>query len=221
MREEVIGGQRLLLGDCLDILPSLAAGSVDAVITDPPYGVTNHAWDCLFRQDWLDELLRVCCGSTLVFNAARPDVMKHMLSMVPTPRRVIAWRQPCVTAGYGMFWSWQPIYCWGHDFLGWDTVEFPCVERDGHPTQKPIKLICGLLARSTQSNNSVLDPFMGSGTTLVAAELLGRRGIGIEIDEGYYDIACRRVEEAAAQPRLEFDDREADAAQLTLDTAPA
>lgn len=63
---------------------------------------------------------------------------------------------------------------------------------------------------------TVLDPFLGSGTTLVAAEQLGRHGVGIEIDPGYFDVACRRVEQAAAQPRLFAPDAQAKAQQYAL-----
>jgi DNA modification methylase len=59
-----------------------------------------------------------------------------------------------------------------------------------------------LVERVTEPGATVLDPFLGSGTTLVAAELLGRRGIGIEISTEYFDVACRRVEDATKQPRL-------------------
>ena len=82
-------------------------------------------------------------------------------------------------------------------------------EKNGHPCPKPIGAWSWLLEKVSQSGEVVLDPFMGSGTTLVAAELLGRRGIGIEIDPGYFDIACRRVEEAVKK-------RRDDEAQLTL-----
>lgn len=72
----------------------------------------------------------------------------------------------------------------------------------GHPTEKPVQLMSEIVRDYTQPGQAVLDPFLGSGTTLVACAKLGRKGIGIELDPGYFDIACRRVEEAYRQPDL-------------------
>lgn len=74
-----------------------------------------------------------------------------------------------------------------------------------HPTEKPVDLCQIYIRNSTTDDETVLDPFMGSGTTLVACQKLGRRGIGIEISEKYFDIACRRVAQAAAQPDMLID----------------
>jgi DNA modification methylase len=76
--------------------------------------------------------------------------------------------------------------------------------RDGkqHPTQKPVEVMEWCLQELPRQTHTILDPFMGSGTTLVACAKLGRRGIGIEIDPGYFDIACERVRKAYAQPDL-------------------
>jgi len=71
-----------------------------------------------------------------------------------------------------------------------------------HPTEKPISLMAEILSDFTSSGQTILDPFMGSGTTGVACVNLGRKFIGIEIDETYFDIACKRIEEAYRQPRL-------------------
>jgi site-specific DNA-methyltransferase (adenine-specific) len=71
-----------------------------------------------------------------------------------------------------------------------------------HPTQKPLSLMEWNIQKLTDYSSTILDPFMGSGTTLVACQRLGRQGIGIELDPGYFDIACRRVDEAARQPAL-------------------
>lgn len=196
-RREVIGDAELWLGDCRDILPTLPR--VDAVVTDPPYGVTRQNWDEPFRQEWLDAC-RGVAPLVVAVNAARPDIQQHMLGLTPRADRVIAWRQPCVRPMSGMFWSWQPIYIWGSLSHCWDTVEF-CVDGGNysHPTQKPVKLMEWLVERTS---GVVLDPFLGSGTTGVACARLGRRFIGIEIEPAYFDIACRRIEAAHAQPDL-------------------
>jgi site-specific DNA-methyltransferase (adenine-specific) len=85
-----------------------------------------------------------------------------------------------------------------------EVLEFKC-EVGGnaiHPTLKPINLIKALVGTSTKPNQTILDPFMGSGTTLVACAKMGRKGIGIELDEDYFEIACKRVEEAYKSPDL-------------------
>ena len=78
----------------------------------------------------------------------------------------------------------------------------PPDRQGGHPTEKPWRLFVELLQDFTKPEETILDPFMGSGTTLVACAKLGRKGIGIELDPDYFDIACKRVEEAYAQPDL-------------------
>lgn len=78
----------------------------------------------------------------------------------------------------------------------------PSDRHGGHPTEKPWRLFDELLRDFTGPGDTVLDPFMGSGTTLVACAKLGRKGIGIELDPDYFDIACKRVEEAYRQPDL-------------------
>ncbi len=72
----------------------------------------------------------------------------------------------------------------------------------GHPTEKPVPLFSAWVRDFTDVGDTILDPFMGSGTTIVACQKLGRIGIGIEIEEKYFDIACKRVEEAMRQPDL-------------------
>lgn len=78
----------------------------------------------------------------------------------------------------------------------------PSHEKAGHPTQKPVNLMKWCINFLPRNDRPILDPFMGSGTTLVACAKMGRKGIGIELDPDYFDIACRRVEEAYKQPDL-------------------
>lgn len=74
-----------------------------------------------------------------------------------------------------------------------------------HPNEKPLELITKVVGAHSSGGDCILDPFMGSGTTGVAAVQMGRRFIGIEIDEGYFDIACRRIADEIARPRLALD----------------
>lgn len=94
----------------------------------------------------------------------------------------------------------------GQRFNVWEIS--PCVsnvERTRHPAQMAIAVADGHIRSWTNPNDTALDPFMGSGTTLVACAKLGRKGIGIELDADYFDIACKRVEEAYRQPDLLID----------------
>ncbi len=200
MREEIIGDCRLILGDCRDILATL--GPVDAVVTDPPYGLAEK----LQGGTWGKKFL----GPDYDWDAAAPDLA--LLPDVPT----IAWG--------GNYLSVPPSRCWLVWFkrdavrtmadaeLAWTNIDANCrvfdwtiaatnAERVGHPTQKPLALMKWCLGLLPDAK-SILDPFMGSGTTGVACALTDRAFIGIERDPSYFDIACRRIEEAYKQPRL-------------------
>jgi adenine-specific DNA-methyltransferase len=95
----------------------------------------------------------------------------------------------------------RPFYLTADDEWG-DVWKFPIERSAQHPTQKPLALMAHIVKSSTRQCSTVLDPFMGSGTTGVAAIQLGRKFIGIERDERYFDIACKRIEQAVAQGQL-------------------
>jgi len=211
-RARCIGGQVLLQGDCLEVM--LGLGKVDAVVTDPPYGIG-------YKGGIPDTGL----SSTGHVNAAPI----HWDGKAFDPAPWLQW--PCILWGanhyaaqlpHGRWLAWNKL----GDKQPWDQfsdVEFAwqnnraadkifshlwkglCQAGQGekrhHPTQKPVALMEWCLGFLPYAK-TILDPFMGSGTTLVACQKLGRRGIGIEIDPDYFDIACRRVEEAARQPDL-------------------
>lgn len=212
-REERIGNQRLILGDCLEVMPTL--GRFDAVVTDPPYGIgmgggftgkgmagERRQYD---RAEW---------------DKSRPDaeVFKGILKY---SNAQIVWGGNYFTdllpvSGKWLFWDkcqTMPTYSDGE--LAWSTIDGDAVkqftyngsgmqarEKDRvHPTQKPVALMRWCLGFLPDAK-TILDPFMGSGTTLVACQRMGRHGTGIEIDPDYFEIACRRVDEAARQPDL-------------------
>ena len=205
-KEERIGNQRLILGDCLEVMPLL--GRVDAVVTDPPYGigagtgigkVTKEGSDFRGKAQWDSSapdlswladsgLPAIVWGGNyfgmpaapgfLVWDKIQPEqfslAMAEMAwTNVKTPAKIWRWKSMSINGG-------APKY---------------------HPTQKPVALMEWCLGFLPDAK-TILDPFMGSGTTLVACQKLGRQGIGIELDEDYFEIACRRVEEAARQPDL-------------------
>ena len=200
LKDERIGNQRLLLGDCLQVMPGL--GRFDAVVTDPPYGLGKKMqggtwgakdhnsgflkWD-LVTPDWLPEAIGatpaiVWGGNYLPFPPSRCWLIWNKVNAVPTMA----------------------------DFeQAWTNLDRPSKRMDlpvgrveyGHPTQKPLALMEWCLGFLPDAK-TILDPFMGSGTTLVACQRMGRHGTGIELDPDYFDIACRRVDEAARQPDL-------------------
>lgn len=208
MREEIIGDARLILGDCREVLPIL--DNVDAVVTDPPYGINfeyiSHNDD---PEQWfalINEVLPILRDRSqfVIMPSCAIKRLRWWYEKHP-PDWVIAWHKgsPGHVSAIG-FNDWEPHLCWGrpsrpmHDYFS--TV---CgFDLNGHPCPKPIQYALWLVARSAEPHQTVLDPFMGSGTTGVACANLGRKFIGIEIEPKYFDIACRRIEEAYRQPRL-------------------
>ncbi len=189
----IIGDATLYLGDCLEILPTLP--KVDAVITDPPYGMRKSFWDANIKTDWLEQVrhLPVACFSGVVG-----------MRDYPTPQWVGAWVRIASTQRIGAlkgFNNWEPILFYGMQSLDNDVISTPNIHEDtGHPTTKPIELMRRLIAKMPAG--IVADPFMGSGTTGVACAQLGRKFIGIEIEPKYFDIACERIDNAYRQKRM-------------------
>ena len=195
MRKEIIGAATLYLGDCMEVLPLLPR--VDAVITDPPYGIgiaANPVRQMHERLDW---------------DAATPD--ESVLSAVIQAGAVaVVWG--------GNYFDLPPSQC----FLVWDKVQpqdfslAMCEQawtnkkgpaklyrqsvlsyRKEHPTQKPVELMKWCIEQAAvPPRGTILDAFMGSGTTGVAAVQMGRKFIGIEREPKYFEIACRRIEDA-------------------------
>jgi site-specific DNA-methyltransferase (adenine-specific) len=214
-RHEVIGNADLYLGDCLEILPHLPR--VDAVITDPPYGIAHP---CNFAERGRGKL--AACNDY-------PDV--HMDDRPFDPAPFLALGVPTAMWGGNYFADKLPP-CSG--WLVWDkdrpddldqaTCELAWTNyvkgvrrfrylwngmmRQGekgqnyHPTQKPIALQEWVLSLRWTPQGTILDPFMGAGSTALACASTGRRFIGIEIEPKYFDIACERIENAQRQERL-------------------
>ncbi|CDX49186.1 p097 [Mesorhizobium plurifarium] len=219
-REEIIGDCRLILGDCLEVLP-LLGGGIDAVVTDPPYGIGQAAGmggggtDATGR--WKRKP-RIYAGN---WDSARPS-KQAFDAIVRAADQAIIWggnyfADMLPQSGRWLFWdklNAMPSYSDGE--MAWTSLKGssvkkfercnngPASNRDGervHPTQKPVDLICWCLGFLPDAR-TILDPFMGSGTTGVACVKLGRKFIGIEIDETYFDIACERIRKAYAQPDI-------------------
>lgn len=217
------GRVQLYLGDCREIMPTL--GKVDAVVTDPPYGIRYRPGKGGKRGSSLR-------GGAVVKNRATWHPIEGddqqfdpgSLIVLPAKNRILwgannyADRLPpraswlfwdkylapsALTFAEGEF-AWSDIdttarafrHLWNGVCRASETGTAPV-----HPTQKPVALMEWCLGFLPDAE-TILDPFMGSGTTGVAAVKLGRRFIGIEIEPKYFDIACRRIEEATRQPDM-------------------
>ena len=227
MRVETIGDCTLYLGDCLEVLPTLA--QVDAVVTDPPYGISGNVgkterakyagqlrkfvygeWDLTADlQPAFVELQRILSptGSVYVFCGGEQlsDLLMWLQSLNYSTR-TLAWikKNPNVANGQHLWLPAVETIAYGKAHGGVFNAhcrpgawfESPPSKRY-HPTQKPDDIVTDFILSSTRPGQTVLDPFMGSGTTGVACVKTGRKFVGIEIDPTYFEIACRRI--AAAQ----------------------
>ena len=187
-----IGNATMYLGDCMDILPTL--DKVDAVITDPPYGMKKGDWDNEI-PNWLPLVNEIPTAAFCGVIGMRD---------YPIPDWVGAWVRIASCQRNGRlqgFNNWEPILFFNIKKLSNDVISCPNIhENTGHPTTKPLPLMFTLIDR--MPSGTILDPFMGSGTTGVAAIQLGRKFIGIEREPKYFEIACKRIEQAVAQGQL-------------------
>jgi len=204
-----IGDATLYLGDCMEILPTL--DKVDAVITDPPYGINENSKKVASREN----LAKAKDYGDFDWDKAPPP--DALIELIRTKGKHQAFFG-------GNYFPLPPTSCW----LVWDKLngdnDFADCElcwtnwskavrrlqwrwngmiRQGnedrfHPTQKPLEVMKWVITLCPKSD-TILDPFMGSGTTGVAAIQMGRKFIGIEREPKYFDIACERIEAASKQ----------------------
>jgi site-specific DNA-methyltransferase (adenine-specific)/modification methylase len=207
-----IGNATLYRGDCLEVLKHLAEDAADGVITDPPYNV-DFGYDATGdkREDypewceaWRAECERVSAGPVAI-SCGVANV--QMWNKAKVPDWMLCWWKPAAMGRCGVgFNNWEPVLLYGKSTgkAGADVVRAPIVATDkvDHPCPKPVDWAKGLMLRLVAEGGSILDPFMGSGTTGVAAVENGRRYIGIEISRKYFKLACRRIERAQQQQRL-------------------
>jgi site-specific DNA-methyltransferase (adenine-specific) len=199
-----MGAAVLHLGDCLEVLRGLPDGCVDAVVTDPPYGTKVTGWDESIEAEVFRECLRVSRGyCTFFYSNTRLWHILGILHALGVDSWVIPWHKPNAIGFERKFApQWVPIVCayrpgaghWGQDFV----AEPLTPQRVGHPTPKPPRVMRWLVRRACPPGGTVLDPFMGSGTTGVAAIMEGRDFVGVEISPEYFAIAERRIREAEA-----------------------
>ena len=192
-RTEQIGDCTLHLGDCREILPTL--GKVDAVVTDPPYP-DFYVEEYKYRDDGIDFLGSLACRQFVFWSGDMPFPLPYSAAHIwhKNPSNCGAQYEKILERNGNK----QRMVFTHYMVNSTVAASFARDVYTGHPSQKPIGLIKELVEMSNAQ--TILDPFMGSGTTGVACVKLGRKFIGIEISEEYFDIACKRIEKAYAQP---------------------
>jgi len=205
-----IGAAELYLGDCRDILPTLPR--VDAVVTDPPYGIgadkaaskNEGKWGWVYygETDWDSNRPPPECFE-LILKAAPFQIIwggNYFTDLLPPTMQWLVWDK-----GQRDFSLADCEFAWSSQQKAARIFDYPRARalQDGkeHPTQKPIALMKWCIDM-LQKSETILDPFMGSGTTGVAAVQMGRKFIGIEREEKYFQIACKRIEDAQRQSDL-------------------
>jgi len=244
----------LKLGDCLERMKEIKSGSVDAIITDPPYGTTACKWDSVipFEPMWkeLNRIIKpngaiVLFGSEPFSSALRmSNIKNYKYDWYFKKRKPVGFpnakKMPLKNIEtISIFYKKLPMYnpqdlvridkkmvncnskvnnknhlsgqnggsmngSYTQEFTNYPNqiLEYSSVNKATHPTQKPVALMEYLIKTYTNENETVLDFTMGSGSTGVAAKNLNRNFIGIELDNDYFNIAQKRINEAHAQTEL-------------------
>lgn len=187
----IIGDCQLFLGDCMEILPTL--DGIGAILTDPPYGINmddGDGWD--FKAPNLDFLLKlnlptiIWGGNYFVLPPSRGWLVWHKPDSVPSMADAeLAWTSFDRNIKYIK-----------------QSIAATNAELVPHPTQKPLRVIKWCIEHLPAYDGYILDCYMGSGTTGVACAKMGRKFIGIEREPKYFDIACKRIEQAYREPDL-------------------
>lgn len=208
---------KIIHGDCLEILKDVPDGSIDCIITDPPYSLPNNqfrpesriqqrTWGefspylSFFRQ-FIAEAKRVLKpdGDIIIFcdETFYPVIYPALYANFYATKLVI-WNKKRI--GMGGIWR-RKFELITHSYLqpkkeksgDGDIIEFNPVRDKLHTSQKPVDMLEYIITKVTKENDIILDPFAGSGSTLVAAKNTGRNYLGIEIEESYIDIINKRL----------------------------
>lgn len=216
MRVETIGDATLYLGDCMEVLPKLEG--VDCVITDPPYGMSyqsGYATEQLWAGDVIEGDETTFIRDYALHWARKLPVLCFGTWKVDRPKNtkiVLIWDKGGALGMGDLAIPWkadhEEIYVLGKGFCGTrdsgSVLRHPPVQstaKNGrqHPNEKPLSLMHDLIRKTS---GRICDPFMGSGSTGVAAIQAGRKFVGIELDQRYFDVACKRIAQAVAQGQL-------------------
>jgi len=210
---------KLILGDCLEKMKEIENGSVDMVLADIPYNEVNRKSGGLRNLDKgiadlktfslcdiLPEVDRVCSGSVYIFCGI--EQVSEIRSYFDTKKyttRLCIWEKTNPSPMNGQHTWLSGVECFVfakksgatfNEHCKNSVFRYPTARRTFHPTPKPVVLLERLISASSHENDTVLDFVMGGGTTGVAAKNLNRNFIGIELDEGYFNIAKDRIEQA-------------------------
>lgn len=207
--------------DCLEFMKQMPDECVDCVITDPPYNASNskmslpdrnyqtigEAWDKDFDPATFADIVKRKLkknGSIVVFCSLH--LLEEYLSLPFKLQQILHWHKtnpfPAIAKVYTfsieyiLWFTTGSPYVFNKKYARTDTFDIPILngaERTSHPSQKPLRIIRNLIEVHTNPGHLILDPFAGSGTTLVAAKQLGRNFIGVEIDPNYCEIAKQRL----------------------------
>ena len=206
-------------GDCREILPGLKA---DSVVTDPPYKLSQE-YGSSVDADNLMAVASIAWIAPLLLKAVKPGGLAavfydtRILPFALDVFRKSGWRYTRNLTFYRRWGSACKMHGWmstsdfvllfqspgdkeryyGQTFHDVFVKQGPENNSYDHPAQKPVEFVSQVVQTITQPHGMVLDPYMGSGTTLVAAKLLGSRAIGIEIEERYCEIAAKRLSHEA------------------------
>lgn len=236
MKPVIIGDATLYCGDCLEILPSLKG--IDVVVTDPPYTEKTHqgalgdagktklvTFSSISVEYFLDMSARLCDLSqrwVVMFcdwkHAAKAEdaglpvircgcwIKLNPMPQMTGDRPSTGWEALLIMHRHGKkYWNGRgkpAVYYHGTSRYGYFGPSI-------HPTEKPISLCAELVKDFSDRGETVLDPYMGSGSTGVACVTSGRKFVGVEIDPDYFAIACARIEKAQRQQRMDFGDEAA------------
>jgi len=222
----MIGDATLYLGNCEDILPEI--NCADAIVTDPPYGINYDSSHTKYKNgvsreigDWDSKpfdpkpLLEMNLPSIIwggnCFSSRLPDSTKW-LCWVKTARNGANIRQSDMELAWTNCIGRSQVF--RHLWIGAYKAS-ESGERNVHPTQKPIEVMAWCI-NLLKKHLTILDPYMGSGTTGVASLNLGKKFIGIEYNQKYFDIACRRIKQVEHQGNLFLQKHQSECEQLNL-----
>ena len=209
---------KLIQGDCLEVMKDIPDGSVDMVLTDPPYGISfqsNYRKDkhnpikndnnLNWINDFVDEIYRVSKDNTASYvfcSWHHVDVFKVALQRKFKIKNLLIWEKNNTGMG-DLKGDFAPkvemifLLHKGRSLIRGsrdaNIFKFSKTHNKHHPTEKPLDLNEYLISKFSDEGETILDPFMGSGTTGVAAKNLNRDFIGIELDETYFNIAKERI----------------------------
>lgn len=220
-----MSGNILYCGDCLELMKSIADGSVDLIVTDPPYGINLTPQresgkfkgttvlgddDLSWLPECVDEIHRIAKNAVCVFCGwQKVDIFKREFEKRFTVKNILVWDKDW----FGMGNNYRPNYelcllCCKTNITTKSKNKSNILKyrrlspaKMLHSCEKPVALLEDLILELSEPRDVVLDPFMGSGSTGVACVNTGRKFIGIELDAGYFEIAKKRIDDAGALVR--------------------